>query len=883
MRPSPGDLICGQVQIDEEADPDVGGHVFGATLHAALTEETKATNVWLTIVERELVPSQVDVSRFMAGAAELLSLQHPALVPVRLVDREADFCVVGYQVLPSAVSVQRRLEGSGSTAGLVARVAVEVARGLAYLHKHNRTHGALAPGNIMLWEKGVALWQYAVADACSQQALQPRFRALGGDVVAPEVRQGNPPTAAADIYAWGAVVAALATDCLGSAALAAVEDGELDAGPLTPIIKASLAFEAGERPATGLELLKLIQAGPAEGDGLGDHSGMARHAELRELAGRYVDEIEGRVREPEPRKKRRGKRPRVFKRVAKEAYPPELAPIAGVMEAPDEPVPDPFSLPPGEVAPAEVRQEQEPAAPIPAPPPMQITARRIEDEPSRRFQPDALTPPDGARLNELAPPPAAAAPEPSPPQAPSAPPAGAGVVLPPLTTMPGTEYELPAPPKRSSPIDLPPAPDTRVKPQRPSGRPPAEAAPIPPPPAHDDMAAGDSGFGLALPVVEGIDERLQEADPLADVVGALAAAESSPHLSTVDGDDAEVNPAAVADDGPRLELDTSPKPAASSARKKEVPSTPAGPPPVSKVGPLPDGPPSSFGGLELDTSRVKPARRPTMEDSDTGPRPAVAPRARPQPSPVDGKSRGPRGSTMAAVIGFGATVLAIGLTVPVAQERGGLSALLGLESSTAAAPQTPTEPVEAAEPVETPVVAAAPPTCPPDTVRLKVRKGADVCMESGEYPGLREIPKTQVTLADAKKACEDGGRRLCSASEWKLACRGAEGRRQPYAGARVEGRCNDALDGVGQNLSRSGARAECVSPEGVYDLVGNVGEWVDGGAVLGGDAMTNRASCTTRKKPGASTMSPAIGFRCCVSLDEGDEPAPAKSKPRRSK
>ena len=65
MRPSSGDRICGEVQIDEDAAPDVGGHVFGPTLHATLHEDG-GRKVWLTVIERSLVPSQVDVSSFMA-------------------------------------------------------------------------------------------------------------------------------------------------------------------------------------------------------------------------------------------------------------------------------------------------------------------------------------------------------------------------------------------------------------------------------------------------------------------------------------------------------------------------------------------------------------------------------------------------------------------------------------------------------------------------------------------------------------------------------------------------------------------------------------------------------------------------------------------------
>ena len=79
------------------------------------------------------------------------------------------------------------------------------------------------------------------------------------------------------------------------------------------------------------------------------------------------------------------------------------------------------------------------------------------------------------------------------------------------------------------------------------------------------------------------------------------------------------------------------------------------------------------------------------------------------------------------------------------------------------------------------------------------------------------------------------------------ACEGPEGRRYPYGDEYREDVCNDdkawilvswkalakwprdaALDEATRLFQgdMSGARAECVSEEGVYDLTGNVAEWV---------------------------------------------------------
>ncbi len=396
------------------------------------------------------------------------------------------------------------------------------------------------------------------------------------------------------------------------------------------------------------------------------------------------------------------------------------------------------------------------------------------------------------------------------------------------------------------------------------------------------MSAEDSGFGLSLPVTEMLDSRLSEEDSLHGVVGALAAAESSPRLATLDGAPAEPNPALS--QGPALELDLPSRP--------DKPAAKAG-----SLGPLPPRAPTKgpVSTPELEVGRRAPAPEAAPKKPARDPASAVPPggkiqldvqsalnstRSRPSRSDADRsapelsrvirdhappEARGPRGSIMAALFGFGATIVAVSLTIPVAQERGGLSALLGApeEAQDTDAPTDSAKPGADASRGKT-MPLEPPTTCPDDTALLP--GGGRVCIEVGEQPGLREIPTANVTLAEATEACAAHGRRLCTQKEWRKACRGETGRRQPYGGARKDGQCNDALGGVPQNLGRGGARETCVTPEGVYDLVGNVGEWVEGGAAMGGDATTSAASCTTRRKPGKSTQDPALGFRCCVTL-----------------
>jgi hypothetical protein len=223
---------------------------------------------------------------------------------------------------------------------------------------------------------------------------------------------------------------------------------------------------------------------------------------------------------------------------------------------------------------------------------------------------------------------------------------------------------------------------------------------------------------------------------------------------------------------------------------------------------------------------------------------------------------------MAAVVFVAATALAGGLTAPVASHRGGLAPFLGLRSPDDAQTEQQVE----APPIHEAYAdaAGAPPpgpagACPDDMVRFEKEGDMLLCIDAGEFPGLREVPQVNVTLDDARDSCRAKGRRLCSTVEWERACTGPKGEKYPYGNDYGRGVCNEArADGAGRNLSRSGASDRCVSAEGAFDLVGNVGEWVEEGVVLGGDANARKPTCGTKQEARASSKSASTGFRCCL-------------------
>ncbi len=153
--------------------------------------------------------------------------------------------------------------------------------------------------------------------------------------------------------------------------------------------------------------------------------------------------------------------------------------------------------------------------------------------------------------------------------------------------------------------------------------------------------------------------------------------------------------------------------------------------------------------------------------------------------------------------------------------------------------------------------------CPPG---MRVASGPpSFCIDAFEAPGEGFTPATSVTLAQARRACSDRGKRLCSAAEWESACRGPDGASYPYGDRYAEGRCN-LRGGKHAALVPSGTFKECVSAAGVFDMSGNAAEWVEETQVRGSSAGDGRdGRCSRADKRGPERASADVGYRCCAA------------------
>lgn len=150
------------------------------------------------------------------------------------------------------------------------------------------------------------------------------------------------------------------------------------------------------------------------------------------------------------------------------------------------------------------------------------------------------------------------------------------------------------------------------------------------------------------------------------------------------------------------------------------------------------------------------------------------------------------------------------------------------------------------------------------------------CIDKYEFPNKKgTIPKTSVSFDEADKICGSLGKRLCSEEEWERACKGVSMLRYPYDNNFDPGACNAESDSQEErSVAPAGKFSKCKSTYGIYDMSGNVAEWVymKGGSkgVKGG--YVNKPAwavrCASRKVESGSKKSPLYGFRCCMDADE---------------
>jgi sulfatase modifying factor 1 len=152
-------------------------------------------------------------------------------------------------------------------------------------------------------------------------------------------------------------------------------------------------------------------------------------------------------------------------------------------------------------------------------------------------------------------------------------------------------------------------------------------------------------------------------------------------------------------------------------------------------------------------------------------------------------------------------------------------------------------------------------------------------------------PVTCVNWCDARAYCAWAGKRLCgrigggsqslaeqknpATDQWYNACSAGGSKKFPYGAAYQPGQCNDLARDAGQPVSVASSTACVGGFGGLFDMSGNVQEWVDscngssGAAdkcmIRGGafDDGIELLACTLASPAARDTADSTIGFRCC--------------------
>lgn len=175
----------------------------------------------------------------------------------------------------------------------------------------------------------------------------------------------------------------------------------------------------------------------------------------------------------------------------------------------------------------------------------------------------------------------------------------------------------------------------------------------------------------------------------------------------------------------------------------------------------------------------------------------------------------------------------------------------------------------------------------------------DFSVDAAFEPRARSLPQVvpsgYMSGKMARRACENAGKRLCKPEEWVTACKGQRATKFPYGDSYADGVCNvfrdahpavllhgDASknhldprlnlmeDAEGPLLRKTGTTQACRSDWGqdaIYDMVGNLDEWVDeaSGAFQGGFyARATREGCESRiAVHPPQYFDYSLGVRCC--------------------
>jgi eukaryotic-like serine/threonine-protein kinase len=223
----------------------------------------------------KLLAPDADRTRFEREARAVAALAHPNIVQLfDFGDEERRYMVFEY--LAGGSLEERLTHGVPLSDDEVARIAHDIASGLAHAHEHGVVHRDLKPGNILFdSEARSKIADFGIARVQGADTLTDAGTVLGtAAYISPEQVRGEPATPATDAYAFGVVVYRLLAGQLPFEAPTPAELARMHRDveppplatvsgrnqPLAALAMSALVKEPSRRPPDGAALLAALDA-----------------------------------------------------------------------------------------------------------------------------------------------------------------------------------------------------------------------------------------------------------------------------------------------------------------------------------------------------------------------------------------------------------------------------------------------------------------------------------------------------------------------------------------------------------------------------------------------------------------------------------------------
>jgi non-specific serine/threonine protein kinase len=256
-------------QIDERLGEGGMGVVYRAT-------DTKlGRHVALKFLPAFVSERKEEKERFLREARTASLLDHPNIATIYEVN-ESDGKLFYAMSLVEGVTLKDLRRQGPVTNKQIIQIATQIADGLAHAHDRDIVHRDIKPQNIMVTTEGRAMiLDFGLARRGTQESLSGTTSTAGtAAYISPEQAQGQPATAASDLFSLGVVLYELVAgeapfkgDHPAAVVYSIVHEDPppvLQVAPETPpalaaIIESLLAKDPAKRPASAAELAESLR------------------------------------------------------------------------------------------------------------------------------------------------------------------------------------------------------------------------------------------------------------------------------------------------------------------------------------------------------------------------------------------------------------------------------------------------------------------------------------------------------------------------------------------------------------------------------------------------------------------------------------------------